>query len=53
MNEQRKRQDDNAPLTEKEKREAYSVYVAVIGVVIIIASFIWHIVSTLLGGGKP
>lgn len=51
MNEHRKPEKDDAPLTDKEKREAYSVYVAAIGVVIIIASFIWHIVSTLLGGG--
>jgi len=51
MNEHRKPEKDDAPLTDKEKREAYSVYVAAIGVVIIVASFIWHIVSTLLGGG--
>lgn len=53
MNERPERENDNAPLTDKEKREAYSIYVAVIGVVIIVASFIWHIVSTLVGGGRP
>ena len=53
MTEHRPSEDDNAPLTDKQKREVYSVYVAVIGVIIIVASFIWHIVSTLVGGGEP
>lgn len=53
MNDPRKPgENERAPLSEKEKREVYSVYVAVIGVVIIIISFFWNIVSLLFGGGE-
>lgn len=53
MNDPRKpEENERAPLSEKEKREVYSVYVAVIGVVIIIISFFWNIVSLLFGGGE-
>ncbi|MGP0628984.1 hypothetical protein ACTRW9_04725 [Nitrospina sp. 32_T5] len=44
--------DKYPPLTEKEKREAYSVYIAAIGVLIIIISFFWNIVSLLFGGAE-
>ncbi|MCF8722256.1 hypothetical protein LQ236_000276 [Nitrospina gracilis] len=45
-------EDKYPPLSEKEKREAYSVYIAAIGVLIIIISFFWNIVSLLFGGGE-
>lgn len=53
MNTPREPEDDSTPLTDKEKREAYSVYVAIIGGIVIVVSFIWHIVSSLIGGGEP
>jgi F0F1-type ATP synthase assembly protein I len=34
-------------LTEKQKKEGYSIIVVLIGVVIIGASFVWHLWSAL------
>ncbi len=43
--------DETEPLTPQQKREVASIYFAVIAVVIIVASFFWHILSTLWGSG--
>lgn len=51
MEEEKEGSDETEPLSPKQKREVASIYIAVVAVVIIVASFFWHIVSTLLGKG--
>ena len=40
--------DEMEELTPQKKREAYSIYVAAIAMIIIVVSFFWHIVSILI-----
>ncbi len=42
------KEDKLSPLTEKQKKESRSIIIALVGGVIIVISFIWHILSVIL-----